>query len=133
MVTLKTKPEEPKAQQELADELFMSAADLRTYMHEMQMTKASTSGEGMDRAEKARQDLIKQLSEPLDISPEKLRELLQPFKSKVQAAAERGETELMVIRFPVALYGPWPRDQQLGTGLARHSHRTAAPSLRDMA
>jgi hypothetical protein len=32
-----------------------------------------------------------------------LRELLQPFKSKVRAAADRGDTELMVIRFPVAL------------------------------
>jgi hypothetical protein len=103
MVSLKTQPEEPKAQQELADELFMSAADLRKYMTELQMAKASKSVDGMDRAEKARQDLIKRLSEPLDITPENLRELLQPFKSKVRAAAERGETEMMVIRFPVAL------------------------------
>ena len=103
MVTLKTKPEESNAQQELADELFMSVADLRKYMTEVQMAKATKLVGGMDRAEKARQDLIKQLSEPLDITPEKLRELLQPFKSKVRAAAERGETALMVIRFPNAL------------------------------
>ena len=103
MDTAKTQPEESKAQQELADELFMSAADLRTYMREMQMANAGKSLEGMDRAEEARQDLIKRLSEPLDITPEKLRELLQPFKSKVRAAADRGETELTVIRFPVAL------------------------------
>ena len=44
MDTLKTQPEESKAQQELADELFMSAADLRTYMREMQMANASKSG-----------------------------------------------------------------------------------------
>jgi hypothetical protein len=103
MVTLKAEPKEANAQQELADELFMSAADLRKYMTEVQMAKATKSVDGMDRAEKARQDLIKQLSEPLEITPENLRELLQPFKLKLRAAAERGETALMVIRFPNAL------------------------------
>ena len=57
METLKTKPDEAKAQQELGDETFMSAADLRSYMTEMQMAKAMKSVDGMDRAEKARQDL----------------------------------------------------------------------------
>ena len=42
METLKTKPEESKAQQELGDETFMSAADLRAYMTEMQMARASS-------------------------------------------------------------------------------------------
>ena len=61
METLKTKSDESKAQQELGDETFMSAADLRNYMTEMQMAKASKSVDGMDRAEKARQDLVKRL------------------------------------------------------------------------
>ncbi len=103
METLKTKPDESKAQQELADETFMSAADLRTYMTEMQMAKATKSIDGMDRAEKARQDLIKRLSEPLDLTPERLKDILQPLQSKLRAAAERGQTELMVMRFPNAL------------------------------
>ncbi len=103
METLKTKPDESKAQQELADETFMSAADLRNYMTEMQMAKATKSVDGMDRAEKARQDLIKRLSEPLDLTPERLKEILQPLRSKLKAAAERGQTELMVMRFPNAL------------------------------
>ena len=102
METLKTKPGE-NAQQELADETFMSATDLRTYMTEMRMAKASKSLEGMDRAEKARQDLIKQMAEPIDLTPERLKEILQPLKSKLRAAAERGQTELMVMRFPNAL------------------------------
>ncbi|PVE20810.1 hypothetical protein DC522_30120 [Microvirga sp. KLBC 81] len=102
METLKTKPDE-KAQQELADETFMSAADLRTYMTEMQMAKATKSVDGMDRAEKARQDLIKRMAEPIDLTPERLKEILQPLKSKLRAAAERGQTELMVMRFPNAL------------------------------
>lgn len=102
MENLKTKPDD-KAQQELADETFMSAADLRNYMTEMQMAKATNSVDGMDRAAKARHDLIKRLSEPLNLTPETTRDILQPLKSKLRAAAERGQTELMVMRFPNAL------------------------------
>lgn len=103
METLKTNPGDTKGQQELADETFMSAADLRNYMTEMQMAKASKSLEGMDRAEKARQELSKRLAEPIDLTPERLKEVLQPLKSKLRAAAERGQTELMVMRFPNSL------------------------------
>jgi hypothetical protein len=99
METVTTKPNE-KAQQELGDETFMSAADLRTYMTEMQMANAMKSVGGMDKAGKAREDLIKRLAEPLDLTPERLKEVLQPLKSKLRAAAERGQTELMVMRFP---------------------------------
>lgn len=102
METIKIKPDE-RAQQELADETFMSAAELRNYMNEMQMAKASKSVEGMDRAEKARHDLIKRMAEPIDLTPERLKEVLQPLKAKLKAAAERGQTELMVMRFPNAL------------------------------
>jgi len=103
METLKTKPDESKAQDHLGDETFMSAADLRNYMTEMQMAKASKSLDGMDRAEKARQDLIKRMSEPLELTPEQLRDILLPLKAKLRAAAERGQTELMVMRFPNAI------------------------------
>jgi hypothetical protein len=107
MATLKTQPKQTKpgekAHQELGDETFMSAADLRNYMTEMQMARASKSFEGMDRAEKARQDLIKRLSEPLDLTPARLKEILQPLRSKLRAAAESGQTELMVMRFPNVL------------------------------
>jgi hypothetical protein len=102
METLKTRSDE-ETQQELGDETFMSAADLRNYMTEMQLAKASKSVEGMDRAEKARQDLIKRLAENIDLTPERLKEIMQPLKSKLRAAAERGQTELMVMRFPNAL------------------------------
>lgn len=101
METLKSKPD--KAHSELGDETFMSAADLRTYMTDMQMAKAMKSVDGMDRAEKARQDLIKRMAEPIDLTPEQLNEILQPLRSKLRSAAERGQTELMVMRFPNAL------------------------------
>lgn len=100
METLKTKSNESKTQNELGDEMFMSAADLRDYMVEMQMAKAGKSVDGMDRAEKARTELVKRMSEPLDLTPERLKEILQPLKAKLKSAAERGQTELMVMRFP---------------------------------
>ncbi|MCB8820603.1 hypothetical protein [Microvirga rosea] len=103
METLNTKPEDGKVKHELADETFMSAADLRNYMAEMQMAKASKSLEGMDRAEKARESLIRRMSEPLELTPEQLRDILVPLKAKLRAAAERGQTELMVMRFPNAI------------------------------
>jgi hypothetical protein len=103
METLKSKPDESKAQQELADETFMSAADLRTYMTEMQMAKAMKSVDGMDRAGQAREALIKRLAEPIDLTPERLKEIVQSLKAKLRAAAERGQTELMVMRFPNVL------------------------------
>lgn len=87
----------------LDDETFMSAADLRTYMTEMQMAKAMSSVDGMDRASKARDELIKQMAEPLDLTPDQVRGILQTLKAKLRAAAERGQTELMVMRFPNAL------------------------------
>ncbi|MDF2811784.1 MAG: hypothetical protein K0S56_2815 [Microvirga sp.] len=100
MEPLKNKSDESKTQNELGDEMFMSAAELRDYMVEMQMAKAGKSVDGMDRAEKARKDLVKRMSEPLDLTPERLKEILQPLKAKLKAAAERGQTELMVMRFP---------------------------------
>ena len=103
MTTMKTKPDENEAQDKLGDETFMSADDLRNYMTEMQMAKAMTSVDGMDRAEKARQDLTKRLAEPIDLTPERMKELLQPLKAKLRLAAERGQTELMVMRFPNAI------------------------------
>lgn len=100
MTTAKT---EEAAHQELGDETFMSADDLRNYMTEMEVARATKSVGGMDRADKAREDLMKLLAEPIDLTPEKKREILQNLRSKLRAAGERGQTELMVMRFPNGL------------------------------
>lgn len=102
METQKTKPNE-QAQQELGDETFMSADDLRTYMTKMQMAKAMKSVDGIDQAGKAREELIKRMAEPVDLTPERLKEIVHGLQTKLKAAAERGQTELMVMRFPNAL------------------------------
>jgi hypothetical protein len=97
-----TKPEESTVQ-ELGDETFMKASDLRSYMTEMEMARAMKSVDGMDRAGKAREELLKRLSEPLDLTPERVREILKPLQAKLRTAAKDGKTELMVMRFPNVL------------------------------
>ena len=90
-------------QHELGDETFMSADDLRNYMVEMQMAKASKEIGVMDVSGKARESLLKKMSTPLDVTPKILQEVTQNLLFKLRAAAKRGETELMVMRFPTAL------------------------------
>jgi hypothetical protein len=88
---------------DLGDETFMSASDLRAYMTEMDMARVSKEFDKMSRADKAREQLVKQLSEPVDLTPERLRQIVQTLQAKLRAAAARGQTELMVMRFPTAL------------------------------
>src|SRR6185369_8709235 len=59
---------ETRATHELGDESFMSAADLRAYMAELEMANALKEVDAMDRAEKARKELIKTLSTPADLT-----------------------------------------------------------------
>jgi len=93
----------PKADRELDDATFMSAEQLRGYMSVLTSAKASDEVGAMDRADKAKKDLIKTLSAPIDVTQEKLKGIMTPLLHKLQKAAERGETELMVMRFPNGL------------------------------
>jgi len=103
MEAVATKPlDTPKADQ-LGDETFMSASDLRDYMTEMEMARVSKELERMSRADKARDGLLKQLAEPVDLTPERRRQIVQSLQVKLRAAAECGSSELMVMRFPTAL------------------------------
>lgn len=90
-------------QQELGDEIFMSASALRAYMNEMQMARAAQAFEGMDLAEKARNELMKQLQEPLVLTPARLKEITHNLQTKLRRAAQDGKDELMVMRFPNSL------------------------------
>ncbi len=103
MVAVKARaPDVPKAD-ELGDESFMSAADLRKYMADMEMARASKEADRAGGADKAREKLIKELSEPVERTPERIHEVVQVLTGKLRAAADSGQTELMVMRFPVAL------------------------------
>ena len=72
-------------------------------MTDMEMARASKEVDRMGKADKARDELVKQLAEPIDLSPERRRQIVQSLQAKLRAAAERGQTELMVMRFPTAL------------------------------
>jgi hypothetical protein len=87
----------------LGDESFMSAADLRGYMEKVASAHANEMVEAVDRAERAKEELAKTLAEPIELTPQKLEEIAQSLLVKLRAAAERGDTELMVMRFPNTL------------------------------
>ncbi|QRG07746.1 hypothetical protein EZH22_05000 [Xanthobacter dioxanivorans] len=87
----------------LGDETFMSADDLRSYMQEIEQSKLTKELSAMDRAEKAREELIKTLSQPVDLTPERLHQISENLRTKMRLAAQRGETEIMVMRFPNTL------------------------------
>ena len=87
----------------LSDESFMSADDLRTYMTELEMAKASKMVGSMGKAEEARRNLVATLQHEIAMTPEKIAEIRHSLANKTRAAAMRGETEVMVMRFPCAL------------------------------
>jgi len=83
----------------LDDEVFMSASDLKAYMAKVELARMSKEMAVHDQAEKAKQDLVKKLSERIEFTPERMR----AFLGRVRLAAERGDSELMIGRFPVDL------------------------------
>jgi hypothetical protein len=88
--------------QELGDETFMSADELRNYVKQTEMATASKDA-GLDVAEKARKDLIKSLSEPVIVTPEKIAEVKRRVFGQLRTAAKKGDKEALVMRFPNAL------------------------------
>src|ERR1700675_2446863 len=87
--------------QELGDETFMSATELRNYMKQTEMAKASKDV-GSDQAHKAREELIKSL-QPVAVTPEKIAEVKRRVFSQLRTAAGKGDKEVLVMRFPNAL------------------------------
>lgn len=85
---------------DLGDESFMSADDLRAYVRDMKKAEAEASQKA---AEEARKTLVDKLSEPADMTPEFVHQIKQGLAMKIRLAAERGEKELLVMRFPNAL------------------------------
>lgn len=85
------------------DTPFMSAADLAGYAASLRTAQAMREREGLDRADKAQADLIKRLSEPVELTPEKVQEITATLLHRLRIAAEQGKKELQVMRFPNAL------------------------------
>jgi hypothetical protein len=85
---------------EIGNEPFMSADDLAAYSARMRAAKALKDMEGQDHALKAREELVKQLSQPIEVTPETVHEITQRLLDKLRIAAEQGQKELLVMRFP---------------------------------
>jgi hypothetical protein len=97
MEVLKTKP---PTDHELGDESFMSAAELGAYTAKLKAAKAMKEMQSEDRAGKARAELIKTLSETIEVTPQKVQEITKSLLHKLQVAAEQSKGELLVMRFP---------------------------------
>lgn len=87
----------------LGDESFMSADDLRLYMNDIEMARASKLVGAMSKAEEAQRKLAATLREEIEVTPQKIEEIKHSLATKTRAAASRGETEVLVMRFPSAL------------------------------
>ena len=80
----------------------MSATELRNYVMQTEMAKASKYA-GADTAEKAREELIRSLMEPVAVTPEKIAEVKRRVFGQLRTAAVKGNNEALVMRFPNAL------------------------------
>ncbi|GJE43795.1 hypothetical protein [Methylobacterium soli] len=97
MEALKTKPQ---TEHELGDESFMSAAELGAYTAKLKAAKGMRDLQTEDRVSKARAELIKTLSETIEVTPQKVHEITKSLLHKLRIAAEQGKNELLVMRFP---------------------------------
>jgi hypothetical protein len=89
--------------EKLGDEVFMKADELRAYMTSLQMAKAEEAMSAMDSADRARRELVESLSKPASLTPEFLDEVKTRLGGRIRIAAQNGETEVLVMRFPVDL------------------------------
>jgi len=95
----KTDAKSPEAEIGIAGEAFMSAKDLQDYM--IQRRKAEQAKESARQAEmkSSEEEQIKRLMEPVEIDEARLAN----FMRRVRSAAEQGEHQILVLRFPSAM------------------------------
>jgi hypothetical protein len=75
----------------------MSATELRNYMVETATAKASKDA-GSGRAERAREERIKSLLQPVTVTPEKIAEVKSRVFRQLRTAAGKGDKEVLVMR-----------------------------------
>ena len=74
----------------------MSVADLKAYVVQVESAKASQSYTAMEAAEKAKKELVARMMRPVEVTPERIK----AFMNSVKLAAERGDDEMLIGRFP---------------------------------
>ncbi|KQQ13077.1 hypothetical protein ASF53_12820 [Methylobacterium sp. Leaf123] len=88
---------------ELGDETFLSAAELAGYAAALRAAQAMRDMQGDDRAAEARAELMKSLSQPIELTADRMQEITKLLLHKLRIAAEQGKKELLVMRFPNAM------------------------------
>jgi hypothetical protein len=77
-------------------EAFLSAKDLKEYMMQRQRAELAKEEARRQRAEKAQADQIAQLMTHVEVTAERLAN----FMTRLRQAAEQGQNQVLVLRFP---------------------------------
>ncbi len=89
----------PKLQIGIAGEAFFSAKDLHDYMSQRRRAERASENARQAELKKAEDEQIKSLMEPIVIDEERLAN----FMRRVRSAAEQGEHQILILRFPSAM------------------------------
>lgn len=92
-----------KRQNDGAGEAFFSAEDLRKYMIQRRRAELARQEAREQEEAKAKAEQIKQLMAPIEVTPAEFEERLANFMTRVRSAAEQGEHNILVLRFPSEL------------------------------
>jgi hypothetical protein len=91
-----------------------SAADLRRRMAEREGAKAAEEMRRLKEQQEKQKTVMEEFHKPPDRTPEQVMQLVMQL---VDRAAERGQSEVQVYRFPNSLCTDRGRDQQFGARL----------------
>jgi len=83
----------------LAGEAFFSVEDLQHYMAQRRRAEEARAAERQTDMKASEAEQIKRLMEPIEIDNERV----QNFMRRVRAAADQGEHQILVLRFPSAM------------------------------
>jgi hypothetical protein len=83
----------------LAGESFFSAQDLQGYMTQHRHAEHAQEEARKAAMEQAEKEQIKQLMTPIEINDERIAN----FMRRVRQAAEQGEHQILILRFPSAM------------------------------
>jgi hypothetical protein len=84
-------------------DFVMPAQQLRAYMAQLDAARATREVDTLDQFTEARRQLIEHCLRPLEITPERLARHAISIRHKLEGAAKRGDTELLIAQFPVEL------------------------------
>ena len=118
------------------DDVFMSVKELKAYVTHVELAKAKKSIEAQNRADQAKKELLERLRSDKPIDDLRIRS----FLLRVKAAAEAGQSQLLIGRFPSELCTDHGRSINMAepnwpdtlTGLPRQAYLTWKDKLQPL-